>query len=66
MKLFAYRRSQNRSLIDAIQDGAVRYIGSFENKTQADIERIEEIKLVGKIVCEMCDDSDDIVFVEEG
>ena len=65
MKLYAYRRSQARTLIDAIQDGSVRFIGHFDNQTLADLERVAAIKLTGQIVGEMCGDEDDIIFVEE-
>jgi hypothetical protein len=65
MKLYIYRDSQCNGLKDAIEDGALRYVGEFEHTTKGDEDRLAEIQLAIEVTAECMDMSETIRFVEE-
>ena len=66
MKLYFYRSSQAGGLQEAVHDGDIRYIDTFENSTVGDVEKIANMKTIIKVVEESLQGTDDdIVFVEE-
>lgn len=65
IRLYAYRTSQASSLIEANQDGAIRYIDTFESTCVADLAKIDQAKIWCNIIAEMIDDSETLCFVEE-
>ena len=65
VKLYFFRKSQYATLIDANLDGAVRYVGTFENSTQGDMKNLLNIRYAVKLAEEaLCGTDDDIKFVE--
>ena len=65
IRLYVYRTSQASTLIEANQDGAIRYINTFESTTVADLAEIDKVKLYCNLVAEMCDNTETLCFVEE-
>ena len=64
MKLFIYRGSQARSIKEAIDDGSIRYIGTFANETVGDVNTIEAVKLACIVTADCIDMDETLYFVE--
>lgn len=64
MKLYIFRTSQSLTIHDAIESGSVRFIGEFEDQTESDIERIEQIKLAIRVTADCIASDDEIKFAE--
>jgi len=64
MKLYMFRLSQCRTIFEARDDGALRFVGDFDNSTQGDIKKIEEVKWIIETTAEMMDSHEEIAFVE--
>ena len=65
IRLYVYRSSQASSLTEANQDGAIRYIDTFENTTVGDQAKIDQAKIWMNIIAESMDMDEVLVFVEE-
>jgi len=58
MKLFAYRTSQASNLKEAMNDGAICYLGDFD-----DMEQVDRVKCAVIAAVDMMDDSEVCEFV---
>jgi len=64
MKLYFYRESQARDLLEAANDGAIHYVGEFANATKGDEMVLAAVKTGIAIACEACDMDEVARFVE--
>lgn len=65
IRLYIYRTSQASTLIEAIQDGSIRYIDTFENTSVGDVAKLDAVKSYIEITSECLDACEEIVFIEE-